>query len=108
MEEEIINFSTFELAYQKGFLYRQRIITSWIEEKESCQLDSNGVSQAFLQKWLREKYNLDIIITSNLLGYGYLIYQRYPSKNITNLNVYQTYEEALEVALIECLNLIEL
>lgn len=63
--------------------------------------------QSQLQKWIREKFNLDIIVTSNEIGYGYLIYQRYPPKNITNKFFSQTYEESLEEGLKEALGIIK-
>lgn len=59
-----------------------------------------------LVEWLRKRYKFEIIISSNLLGYGYIIYQRYPSKNYTNNNVFQEYYEALDKALEEAFKLI--
>ena len=65
-------------------------------------------TQALLQQWLREVHNIDIIVTSNLMGYGYLIYQRYPPKNITNNLVFEKYEQALEAGILETIKLIKI
>ena len=64
-------------------------------------------TQSLLAKYIREIHNLDIIISSNLIGYGYIIYNRIISKNIINCKVYETYEESLEEALFEALNLVK-
>lgn len=61
-----------------------------------------------IQKWIREKYSIDIILTSNLIGYGYMLYQRYPPKNFTNKGMFQLYEGALENGLQEALSLINI
>jgi hypothetical protein len=57
-------------------------------------------------EWFREKHQLDIIISSNLLGYGYIIYQKYPPKNITDKTIFQHYNKALEYAILEAIKLI--
>lgn len=67
----------------------------------------SATTQSLLQRWIREKHSIDIIVSSNLVGHGYILYNRNPHKNITNRNVYQTYEEALEVGLEESLKLIK-
>jgi len=113
MIEQKISFEVSKLAKEKGF------ISGWIDVfmshyNEDGQLTNRpgeeiyeAPTQSFLQKWIRETHNLDVIIASNLIGYAYLIYQRYPPKNFTNKNVYQTYEEALEEGLLESLQLIK-
>lgn len=104
MKEELIS-----LAKEKGFM---AILLRPIPYKEGTRWHSLESIRYYvwmceLQKWLREKYNIDIIITSAILGYGYLIYNRYPPKNIANNKVFQFYEEALEEGLKEGLKLIE-
>jgi len=104
MKEELIS-----LAKEKGFM---AILLRPIPYKEGTRWYSLESIRYYvwmceLQKWLREKYNIDIIITSAILGYGYLIYNRYPPKNIANNKVFQFYEEALEEGLKEGLKLIE-
>ena len=90
MKEQIIAFETAILAKEKGF---------------NTTLDQTP-TQSLLQKWIRETHSLDIIVNSNLIGYGYIIYNRIPLANIVNSNVYQTYEEALEKGLFESLKAI--
>ena len=116
MEEQLISFETAKLAKEKGFniicpKVWYGILNPTIgndseffrEHEDYC----SAPTQSLLQKWIRETHNLDIIPTSNLIGYGYIIYQRYPPKNFTNKNLYQTYEEALEQGLQEALQLIK-
>lgn len=68
-----------------------------------CTCTYQAPTQSLLQKWIREIHHLDIVVSSNLLGYGYIVYDRIASKNILCYEVYQTYEEALEKALFEVL-----
>lgn len=123
MKEQIINFETAKLAKEKGF-------------KEECErfiyhggepLQDNLMliykddpefyfvpTQSILQKWLREEYKLDALPIIRSSGkYSYDIYH-YDNPNsigertrYNSLNSYSTYEEALESALVEALNLIK-
>lgn len=69
-------------------------------------------TQALLQKWLREKHNIDIDIRLNQFGYGYMyaINNIKSCENIIELkggpNYKFTYEEALEISLQQSLKLI--
>ena len=123
MKEEIVTFETAKLAKEKGFIEvssyplwfhkngeEAGIFEDLWNVKKSEYLEHECIirsTQALLQKWIREIHNLDIIVSSNLIGYGYLIYQRYPPKNIINNIPFQTYEEALERGLQESLQLIK-
>lgn len=80
-----------------------------VEELDNLSLGNSNkqIEYYFIQKWLREVYCLELIISSNLIGYGYIIYDRKNHKNITNINVYQKYEEALEQGIYEALKLIK-
>lgn len=64
-------------------------------------------TQSLLQKWLREKHLIDIIIGSNIMGYNLILWDRNTRKayNIES-NLFQHYEEALEVGLFKALKLI--
>ena len=126
MKDQLIDFETAKLAKEKGFdeecfhflpneygVDKNLILTDFNKKHfEICKnslMIKNAIAlptQSLLQRWLREKHKIDIIITSNLLGYGYMLYHRYPSKNITNSKSFETYEEALEVGLQEALKLI--
>jgi hypothetical protein len=79
-------------------------------------------TQSILQKWLRDVHNIHISLTrvyklnNNVPSFsGYCIYigdgefeSKIPINTFFNLNYYPTYEEALEVGLIESLKLINL
>ena len=58
-------------------------------------------TQALLQRWLREEYNIDIFIES---GYCYII-QNEKTKIIETF-LFPTYEEALEEGLLSALKMI--
>jgi len=69
-------------------------------------------TQSLLQKWLREKHNIHIMIrrlhhylTLDTTGYSYMIFNKYGAV-LSDDNNNETYEEALEKALQEALNLI--
>ncbi len=111
MKEELITFETAKIAKEKSYKnynckkYDQdgnEPISGYVFESISAP------TQSLLQKWLREVHCLELIISSNLIGYGYIIYDRKNHKNITNTDVYQKYEETLEVGLQEGLKLIKL
>lgn len=63
---------------------------------------------ALLQRWLREKHNIDVesksVRFTGDVKSSY--YQPYINGSIANLNKYNTYEEALEEGLYEGLQLI--
>ena len=58
------------------------------------------------QQWIRNTFNIDIVIIPNTLGYEYVIYYRYLPKAERNKDFFQTYEETLQVALIKVIKLI--
>lgn len=121
MKEELVSFETAKLLKEKGFVNlsdksyvisegaRYGLLSNFTNKcNNSVEKDRiEAPTQALAQKWLREKHNIDIIITSAILGYGYLIYNRYPPKNIANNKVFQSYEEALEEGLKQGLMLIK-
>lgn len=81
-------------------------------------------TQSLLQKWLREKYNLHIevkvqdfvqdpiyywsIFGSRIVGFAEGLLRCKLNSSETTVKEYKTYEEALEVALLESLKLINL
>ena len=78
--------------------------------RNSVIVNSENCSAPLWQQvidWFRDKHNLDVIISSNLLGYGFIIYNRYPPKNILDNRVFQTYFEAREQAIFKALELIK-
>ena len=112
MEEQLISFETSKLAKSKGLTY----------EDVGQSYRSNGdftygknddefypaPTQSLLQKWLREKHLIDIIIGSNIIGYNLILWDRKTNKrhNIKS-NLFQHYEEALEAGSYEALKLIK-
>lgn len=125
MKEKLITFKTAKLAKEKKF--NLEVKASWGSEAGSgkkmfsdnfmlsnrdMQSDKNGFtrpSQTLLQKWLREKHNIDIVIkpmTGDIKGqknyaadvmiFGNTYYQKLARAD--------SYEDALENGLYEALN----
>lgn len=115
MEDQLISFETAKLAKEKGFRegnHRYRCAN----DKVSYIYDEDGFdpevyliasTQSLLQRWLREKHQIDIDVSCDyerenwFSGYrkkGYK-YNHLPSRH-------STYEEALERSLRESLKLI--
>lgn len=94
MKEELVSFETAKLLKEKGFIKAGFI----------------GVpTQSLAQKWLRDKYGIDITVALVTTGYGFYIHK---NRNYTNNGEHYntlvpTYEEALEDGLKESLKLIE-
>jgi hypothetical protein len=143
MKEEIIKFQTAKLAKEKGFNnldYSKYFYTNLrskmfgIDEEnrtypivnKSKKLYTVGCdlalylkniieapTQSLLQKWLREKHNI-IVLLEPVLGFSHIEFSMsiYTKKNIFSLTKFhvssnKTYEEALEAGLIEGLKLIK-
>lgn len=111
MKEQLIEYSTAKLAKEKGFfiegvsMYREdgkvaRKASDYIFGNTYCR-----VTQSLLQKWLREKHGIDIMVTPY-----YNTVKSYKSTFETEMNMptnfgyFKTYEQALETALKEGLN----
>jgi hypothetical protein len=88
-----------ELAEKIGY---NKFHPQWFENNK-LDPKTELLELVLLQKWIREEFNIDIIITSQLIGYGYMIYHRYPPKNVTNKLIFQTYEEGLKEGIREVL-----
>jgi len=122
-----------EKGFPQNFQFAQFInITGsdwkFFDKDEADRLDDNiGIglniristpTQSLLQKWLREKYN--IVVNSSFMsltkesGWCYYIYPDYKkswlefvdSKIDLDIDLFQTYEDALEIGLQEALKLI--
>lgn len=130
MKEQLINFETAKLAKEKGFDVPTRDFyadESWEDEKVyNCgtvgypeftnDMESDHgfgnitptSTQSLLQKWLREVHNIDV----ESRGVRYTgdsktsYYQPYMNGSILAMVRYNSYEEALEIALQEALKLI--
>ena len=97
MEDTKITFKTAKLAKEKGwngdFVESHKILTS----------------QSLLAKWLREEYNIIILVDyEGIDGYYYKFYSyKEGNKNYdASYKNYNTYEEAYEIGLQEALKLI--
>ena len=106
MEEQLISFETAKLAKEKGCNLENCTCGGYPD----CICYDKRISQSLLQKWLREKYDIDVIINTyrnqNQKYYKYFISEK--SKNvIKSEEYYNIYEEALEIGLQEALKLIK-
>ena len=129
MKEQLISFETAKLAKEKGFIPSDGITcksylqdgrvgyqTIWDLDLKHAFLEDHiiAVTQSLLQKWLREKYDIDISIIKEVsiylfVSYNVLISDSCNSKHrdLIDLQVsYTSYEEALEFALLRALKLI--
>ena len=123
MTEQLISLETAKLAKEKGLPqdnfyfedYEARVPFYGLDNElnkgdEDRFGQCKSISQSLLQKWLREKYDIDVIINTyrnqNQKYYKYFISEK--SKNvIKSEEYYNTYEDALEIGLQEALKLIK-
>ena len=124
MEEQLISFKTAELAKEKGF-------TLWFKysgyvydlgdknlmhiSKSKSSIEDIAIyasSQSLLQKWLRESYNIVVLVVCSDISSIFPFRYKYIDKN-NNIfigggisNKFEFYEEALEKGLQEALKLI--
>lgn len=128
MKEQLISFETAKLAKEKGFnipckyFYKEKytnaieyevvhdghLEANWNENFKYSPAECSAPTQSLLQKWLREKYHLIIIVAyqyeHDLTPYSYWIYKENNSLPINQwVNDLNTYEEALELGLQEAL-----
>ena len=103
-KKELVGFKGYVPIYHKVRAYHTN------KEKLNAKLyRCSAPTQSLLAKWLREKYDIDVIINTyrnqNQKYYKYFISEK--SKNlIKSEEYYDTYEEAYEVGLQEALKLI--
>lgn len=90
MRDKLITFETAKLAKEKGF------DTPFIF----------APSQSYLQQWLREKHNIEIAVQWFDKCYIKAVNKKPFKANTYKVEGFQSYEEALEIALVEALNLI--
>lgn len=116
MKEQLIFFETAKLAKEKGFNWP---VNRFFDEDDNIcpTFDSdyyeyanfNGFklscpTQSLLQKWLREKYNIQLFIFKQIsCCWSWTIWGESAS---TCLDRFDTYEQALEKGLQEALKLI--
>jgi hypothetical protein len=100
MTEELIILETAKLAKEKGFTWFHALLPSLIFE------DKYRTTQSLLQKWLREKHDIEIYVRSSVDLYNKKYWTTFlPNGCLENKN--NTYEEALEFGLQKGLKLIQ-
>ena len=106
----LISFETAKLAKEKGF--KKLCDFSYDEDgilTGNCEQSYNYVAptQSLLQKWLREKHDIHITITSiSQESWQYHIQKPKDKLGDNYEEDFENYEEALEVGLQEALKLI--
>lgn len=125
MTEQLISFETAKLAKEKGFkvykpfgyitkFYHARTKTLLAYGRTGLVESKNlyyASTQSLLQKWLREKHKLYVIVLSyydeeaNQALWENRI-SSFEWGEFSDFTFYATYEEALETGLVEALNLI--
>lgn len=136
MKEQLISFKTAKLAKEKGFKNESCLKCLVFDKKQNKELElyynetsplhENFVmlgllpTQSLLQKWLREKHNIQVYAYSysvkgnknggkSFSDYIYVVNSLNDSKVIQSdvrEELHQVYEEALEEGLCEALKLI--
>jgi len=119
MDDRKIDFKTAELAKEKGFdeecLYYYFTKTQSLEFGDYCDRTipvsphngftyrASAPTQSLLQKWLREKHNIIIVIDWEESD-GFFYKLNFNSFYNVSKNNSKSYEDCLEIALFECLN----
>lgn len=123
MTEELVTLETAKLLKEKGFNeYCKNVIDIDNILSETLYRTNDNLpkqcfslpTQSIAQKWLRETKNLHIEIYRSAVGYGYAIVKADngtwqeddDSRGPNDGGLWDTYEEALEAGLVECLKLI--
>jgi len=129
MKDKLIDIETAKLAREKGFtehcdyLYFKTGELSQIGNYNNIEVEMfesySAPTQSLLAKWLREEQNLEISIEKLIGGgtglshvYSWNVYRVSDSEGIPSFDipgdyVYDSYEQALEKALLKALELIE-
>lgn len=129
MAEEFVTLETAKLLKEKGFkedvftfyevdcVEGDMILAETYDESENFNEKNDCLSaptQSLAQKWLRETKNIHICVYNCACGYGYELSKADNGTHIAS-SVYKgtndggewdTYEEALEAGIKECLKLI--
>jgi hypothetical protein len=120
MEEDFVSFKTANLAKEKKFDkvdcrayfhlnegYSCGYAFCYSEVKEQSENVVLAPTKSFLQKWLREKHNIQVYAYSHTLKNGiwgdYVVYINNVALNDARDEEYQTCESALEFGLFEAL-----
>lgn len=124
MEDQLITFDTAKLAKESGYnissIFHYDILgNKWAYDSGNRldRVNDNSIiyapTQSLLQRWLREKHNFHISIGLNLHGDNpksfWISFENLLKGSIIDVKEhdYTTYEEALEIGLVEALKLID-
>ena len=104
MEDTRITFKTAKLSKEKGCDLESCTCGGYPE----CICYDKRISQSLLAKWLREEYNIIVLVLYDGKTFYYQIQRKEWDDCITqfDLTLDQTYEEAYEIGLQEALKLI--
>ena len=117
---EVISLETAKLAREKGFdVLVPNFYTDHTYLGKDVQYNPIGIvkrnynafkdkysapTQSLLQRWLRENHNIHIMICPKMTPSNEIVYYSFTgTKKKDWLNCYNTYEEVLELALVESL-----
>ena len=119
MKEQMISFETAKIALEKGFdkgmsgYATDGKVYYYLDARKKIEYPSP--TQSLLQKWLREKHEIHIVVypmivtacekQGNRYGYAISIREEQLHEDDSDLG-YLTYEDALEKGLYEALKLI--
>lgn len=122
MENRIVTYETALLANEKGFdcmkancygdnmAYDTGVHRGTLIQAGTTLNYILAPNQSLLQKWLRDEHNLSIKIddffTNDKLRFDYIV-APLGTQEESNSDIFETYEEALEAALVEALNTID-
>ena len=112
MKEQKISWKTAKLAHSKSFRKFGADFDYLSQFKNTSQINTFLPTQSLLQKWLRDKFHLDIRIASNSRTCHFPVIQLLEDGGTLGkgqkgqIIMYQTYEKALEKGLQEALKLI--
>ena len=118
MKEQLISLETAKLAgkarYPFSIITGHKVNDTLVtNNKVRCPHLVSAPTQSLLQKWVREQYNLHIVVNIGFYDredigyYSNVIKFRKHHKSKYRSEFFSTYEEALEVGLIEALKLIK-
>jgi hypothetical protein len=120
MKETFISLETAKLAKEKGVMFSSGAYYSTKENDMAMKYNSEDshhypcITQSLLQRWLREVHNIHINIRHrpHSQSFSFNITGKYQEGNDGELynaifNKYETYEQVLEVGLLESLKLIK-
>lgn len=118
MEDKLVEFDTAKLAKEKGFDWKvslhyesngNRFINKVECNFNNVELICSAPTQSLLQKWLRKEHKIEVVVFKNKNGYSFEFdyADKFEIGKLSNYIAYQTYEEALEIALQEGLKLIK-